>query len=90
MVQPSFSSSDGASSDSAVSPTAPLDAFLDNQPQTFYESIYRSEAACLCMLRLLPPVCRQIVLHVLWSHQTLKSADLKTFCGMEERLPAES
>lgn len=37
--------------EAAVSPTAALDAFLDNQPQTFYESIYRSEAACLCMLR---------------------------------------
>lgn len=53
MVQPSFSdpSRTEAESGAALSPTAPLDAFLDNQPATFYESIYRSEAACLCVLR---------------------------------------
>ncbi|RSH83453.1 RNA polymerase II transcription factor B 52 kDa subunit [Apiotrichum porosum] len=92
MVLPSFSNPGAGPADAVVaaSPTAPLDAFLDNQPQTFYESIYRSEAACLCILRLLPPVCRQIVLHVLWSHQTLKSADLKAFCGMDERLAPDA
>ncbi|KAL1407463.1 RNA polymerase II transcription factor B 52 kDa subunit [Vanrija albida] len=90
MPQPSFSHLNSTSSgESSTSPTAPLDAFLDNQPQTFYESIYKSEAACLCILRLLPPVCRQIVLHVLWSHQTLKSSELKAFCGIDERLAPE-
>ncbi|BEJ08611.1 hypothetical protein CcaverHIS641_0507050 [Cutaneotrichosporon cavernicola] len=72
------------------SPTAPLDRFLDSQPATFYENIYQSEATCLCMLRLLPPVCRQIILHVVWSHQTMRSAELKAFCGMDERLPPEA
>lgn len=44
----------------------------------------------LICFRLLPPVCRQIVLHVLWSHQTLKSPDLKSFCGMDDRLAPEA
>lgn len=51
MVQPSFSAPKPKGEETASSPTAPLDAFLDNQPQTFYESIYKSEAACLCVLR---------------------------------------
>lgn len=52
MVQPSFS--DPTRADAAAdgsSPTAPLDRFLDIQPATFYETIYQSEASCLCMLR---------------------------------------
>lgn len=55
MVVPSFSAGSTSTGTEqttvVVSPTAPLDAFLDNQPQTFYESIYRSEASCLCILR---------------------------------------
>jgi hypothetical protein len=35
-------------------------------------------------------VCRQIILHVLWSHQTMKSSELKAFCGMDERLAPEA
>ncbi|KAL7422462.1 RNA polymerase II transcription factor B 52 kDa subunit [Cryptotrichosporon argae] len=86
MVQPAFSRPRKSTS---TSPTAPLDAFLDNQPQTFYEDIYRSEAVCLCILRLLPPVCRHIVLHVLWSHQPIRAVELKALVGADERLPPE-
>lgn len=53
MVQPSFQHTAPAvqNAASATSATAPLDEFLNNQPATFYESIYKSEAACLCILR---------------------------------------
>lgn len=51
MVQPSFSHPNRQPGDVAASPTAPLDVFLDNQPATFYDNIYRSEASCLCILR---------------------------------------
>jgi hypothetical protein len=40
--------------------------------------------------RLLPPVCRQVVLHALWSYQTLRTSDLKALCGMDERLAPEA
>ncbi|KLT45196.1 Tfb2-domain-containing protein [Cutaneotrichosporon oleaginosum] len=83
MVLPSFNDPSRIDADGEAggpSPTAPLDRFLDSQPATFYEAIYQ----------LLPPVCRQIILHVLWSHQTLKSSELKAFCGMDERLPPEA
>lgn len=53
MVQPSFSDPSRVEPETGgpLSPTAPLDAFLDSQPATFYESIYKSEASCLCVLR---------------------------------------
>lgn len=52
MVQPSFTDPSRPGEEaSSSSPTAPLDRFLDSQPATFYESIYQSEASCLCMLR---------------------------------------
>jgi transcription initiation factor TFIIH subunit 4 len=53
MVLPSHFSHtlDRGTTASSKSPTEPLDAFLDNQPQAFYENIYKSEAACLCILR---------------------------------------
>ena len=54
MVQPSFSHPRKAGEDGAantVSPTQPLDTFLDNQHQSYYEELYKSEAVCLCILR---------------------------------------
>ncbi|WVR06593.1 hypothetical protein IAU60_003625 [Kwoniella sp. DSM 27419] len=85
MVQPSFEhpKKDGESSTSASSPTAALDLFLDNQHQSYYEELYKSEAVCLCILRSLPPVCRHIILHTLWSHQPLRTADVKLFLQMD-------
>ncbi|WRT68056.1 uncharacterized protein IL334_005031 [Kwoniella shivajii] len=84
MVQPSFSHprSDPTPSTSA-SPTATLDTFLDNQHQSYFEELYRSEAVCLCILRSLPPVCRHIILHHLWSHQPLRTAEVKSFLQMD-------
>lgn len=55
-----------------------------------YAEVRRSALPLLIGDRLLPPVCRQIILHVLWSHQTMKSSELKAFCGMDERLAPEA
>lgn len=49
--QPSFSHPKKATASTAVSPTQPLDTFLDNQHQTYFEELYRSEAVCICILR---------------------------------------
>jgi transcription initiation factor TFIIH subunit 4 len=50
MVQPSFSSGQAKEEDES-SPTAVLDDFLDKQHQSYYEELYDSEAACLCLFR---------------------------------------
>ncbi|WWC88390.1 uncharacterized protein L201_003301 [Kwoniella dendrophila CBS 6074] len=85
MVQPSFSHprSDPSSSSTSTSPTAALDTFLDNQHQSYFEELYKSEAVCLCILRSLPPVCRHIILHNLWSHQPLRTIDIKSLLQMD-------
>lgn len=81
MVQPSFSHPRKTTTTSDTSsPTAALDAFLDNQHQSYFEELYKSEAVCLCTLRLLPPVCRHVVLHILWSYSALRAVELKAFC----------
>jgi hypothetical protein len=51
--QPSFSSKpqDDAAAADSPSPTSALDVFLDAQHQSYYEELYQSEAACLCLLR---------------------------------------
>ncbi|KAK8858851.1 hypothetical protein IAR55_003081 [Kwoniella newhampshirensis] len=88
MVQPSFShpkKDDPAQT--ATSPTAALDAFLDNQHQSYFEELYRSEAVCLCILRLLPPVCRHIILHHLWAHGTIRTTDVKQFLQKDVQCP---
>lgn len=51
MVQPSFSHPRKGKTTTVVSPTSALDTFLDNQHQSYYEELYRSEAVCLCVLR---------------------------------------
>lgn len=51
MVQPSFSSSGPAKEAEEASATAILEHFLDRQHQSYYEELYSSEAACLCLLR---------------------------------------
>ncbi|KAK4689016.1 DNA repair protein RAD50, partial [Tremellales sp. Uapishka_1] len=89
MVQPSFSTPSSSKAGPSTSPTAPLDIFLDNQNQAYYEELYKSEAVCLCILRLLPPVCRHIVLHVLWSHQSLRTTELKALCQMNPQATME-
>lgn len=50
MVQPSFSGPKKDVSKQA-SLTSALDIFLDNQHQSYFEELYRSEAVCLCILR---------------------------------------
>nr|ODN91824.1 transcription initiation factor TFIIH subunit 4 [Cryptococcus depauperatus CBS 7841] len=60
-----------------TTPTTALDVFLDNQHQSYFEELYKSEAVCLCILRLLPPVCRHIILQALWSHSPLRTVDVK-------------
>lgn len=50
MVQPSFSAPKKDVSQQA-SLTSALDIFLDNQHQSYFEELYRSEAVCLCLLR---------------------------------------
>lgn len=50
MVQPSFSAPKKDVSKQA-SLTSALDIFLDNQHQSYFEELYRSEAVCLCILR---------------------------------------
>ncbi|KAK6907749.1 hypothetical protein I203_101750 [Kwoniella mangroviensis CBS 8507] len=85
MVQPSFSHprSDPSSSSVSNSPTAALDAFLDNQHQSYFEELYKSEAVCLCILRSLPPVCRHLILHHLWSHMPLRTTEVKSFLQLD-------
>ncbi|RSH90861.1 RNA polymerase II transcription factor B 52 kDa subunit [Saitozyma podzolica] len=91
MVQPSFSHPRKAKVDSeGTSPTAALDAFLDTQHQSYFEELYRSEAVCLCILRLLPPVCRHIILHILWSHNPLRTIELKAFLQIDQTERNES
>ena len=52
MVQPSFSHPRKATSTpDSPSPTAALDVFLDNQHQSYFEELYKSEAVCICVLR---------------------------------------
>jgi hypothetical protein len=52
MVQPSFSNPRRVvATDDTASPTAALDVFLDNQHQSYFEELYKSEAVCLCILR---------------------------------------
>ncbi|ODN74032.1 hypothetical protein L202_07507 [Cryptococcus amylolentus CBS 6039] len=77
MVQPSFNHPKKNPAAASTSPTNALDVFLDNQNQAYFEELYKSEAVCLCILRLLPPVCRQLILHGLWSHAPLRSVDVK-------------
>ena len=60
MVQPSFSHPRKAKADEVASPTAPLDAFLDNQHQSYFEELYKSEAVCLCILRGVEELSRTI------------------------------
>ncbi|KIR27459.1 transcription initiation factor TFIIH subunit 4 [Cryptococcus deuterogattii 99/473] len=88
MVQPSFSAPKKDVSKQA-SLTSALDIFLDNQHQSYFEELYRSEAVCLCILRLLPPVCRQIILHALWSHHPLRVTDVKLLLQMDVHAPLE-
>ncbi|KAL0240587.1 hypothetical protein I308_106385 [Cryptococcus tetragattii IND107] len=88
MVQPSFSAPKKDVSQQA-SLTSALDIFLDNQHQSYFEELYRSEAVCLCLLRLLPPVCRQIILHALWSHHPLRVTDVKLLLQMDVHAPLE-
>ncbi|WVQ73426.1 hypothetical protein IAR50_002998 [Cryptococcus sp. DSM 104548] len=77
MVQPTFNHPKKNPAAASTTPTNALDVFLDNQNQSYYEELYKSEAVCLCILRLLPPVCRQLILHGLWSHTPLRSIDVK-------------
>lgn len=86
MVQPDFASRK-AQAELSPSPTAALDAFLDNQHQSYFEEVYKNEAACLCVLRLLPPVCRHIILHYLWSHHPVKAGDLRALVRMDPMAP---
>jgi transcription initiation factor TFIIH subunit 4 len=51
MVQPSFAHPRQAEVAQVDSPTQPLDVFLDNQHQSYFEELYKSEAVCLCILR---------------------------------------
>ena len=51
MVQPQFSTGGPSKEAEGVSATAVLDDFLDRQHQSYYEELYDSEAACLCLLR---------------------------------------
>jgi transcription initiation factor TFIIH subunit 4 len=52
MVQPNFSTAKKGEDDAeALSPTVALDVFLDNQHQSYFEELYKSEAVCLCILR---------------------------------------
>ena len=52
MVQPNFSTSKKDTGDGeGSSATAALDVFLDNQHQSYFEELYKSEAVCLCILR---------------------------------------
>ena len=37
--------------------------------------------------RLLPPVCRHVVLHTLWSYAPLSSVELKAFCRVDVGKP---
>lgn len=39
--------------------------------------------------RLLPPVCRHIVLYYVWAHQAIKSPELKALLQLDERLSLE-
>ncbi|EIW67546.1 hypothetical protein TREMEDRAFT_33390 [Tremella mesenterica DSM 1558] len=87
MVQPNFSNPRKAQAELSSSSTAALDAFLDTQHQSYYEEIYKSEAACLCILRQLPEICRYIILHFIWSHQPVKSSDLKALLRMDQFSP---
>ncbi|ORX37154.1 transcription factor Tfb2-domain-containing protein [Kockovaella imperatae] len=87
MVQPSFSHPRKPNAEEVISPTAPLDAFLDNQHQSFFEELYKSEAVCLCILRFLPPICRHVVLHTLWSYNPLRTVDLKALCQIDVSAP---
>ncbi|WWC62915.1 uncharacterized protein I303_105513 [Kwoniella dejecticola CBS 10117] len=91
MVQPSFSHprAESSSSSASTSPTAALDTFLDNQHQSYFEELYKSEAVCLCILRSLPPVCRHIILHHLWSHQPLRTTEVKSFVQMDIKTSLE-
>lgn len=100
MVQPSFSHPRDADNEKTVSPTQPLDTFLDNQHQSYFEELYRSEAACLCILRylifmfqaderLLPPVCRHIILHNLWTYAPVRAVELKAFCQIDPLYPLD-
>ncbi|WVQ84370.1 hypothetical protein IAT38_006522 [Cryptococcus sp. DSM 104549] len=91
MVQPSFSHPKEGTSTSAStsSPTVSLDHFLDQQNQAYFEELYKSEAVCLCILRLLPPVCRHIILHHLWAHQPLRTVEVKLLLQMDPHAPLE-
>ncbi|ORY22026.1 transcription factor Tfb2-domain-containing protein [Naematelia encephala] len=90
MVQPSFAHPRRTQASKSTTPTAALDVFLDNQHQSYFEDLYKSEAVCLCILRLLPPVCRQIILHNLWSYSAVKVIDIKAFCQIDIAAPLES
>lgn len=43
----------------------------------------------LTKFRLLPPVCRQIILHALWSHHPLRVTDVKLLLQMDVHAPLE-
>ena len=63
MVQPSFSSGQAKEADD-TSATAVLDDFLDRQHQSYYEELYDSEAACLCLFRYVMLPATAILLQI--------------------------
>ncbi|KAI5449050.1 RNA polymerase II transcription factor B 52 kDa subunit [Naganishia albida] len=58
--------------------TAPLMRFLLNgRNASFFATWYASEAVCLGMFRLLPPIPRQLVMALIWSATNFRAKDIK-------------
>ncbi|GHJ90361.1 hypothetical protein NliqN6_6763 [Naganishia liquefaciens] len=63
--------------------TAPLMSFLLNgRNSTFFSTLYASEAVCLGMFRLLPPIPRQLVMSLIWSATNFRAKDIKALLKM--------
>ncbi|KAJ9124709.1 hypothetical protein QFC24_003076 [Naganishia onofrii] len=68
--------------------TEPLMRFLlDGRHTNFFATLYASEAVCLGLFRLLPPIPRQLVMSLLWSSTNLRAKDLKVLIKQSAHAP---
>lgn len=91
MVQPNFSSSKKGDEDGseAFSATAALDVFLDNQHQSYFEELYKSEAVCLCVLRCVPCLFRFVSVLTLFVDCYLPSAAISSYTTYGHTMESE-
>ncbi|KAJ3023533.1 RNA polymerase II transcription factor B 52 kDa subunit [Thoreauomyces humboldtii] len=68
------------STDTSKAVTKSIQEYLEGLDSSKLDLLYAQPATCLAILRLLPPVAKQIVMRLLYTQRPVSRADIETWC----------